>query len=250
MLSRVLASVPADPRFEALLGTGSMVTRGFDDESDLDLVLLVRPDAFAGAMADRRTFAGGLGDLLACFGGEHVGEPRLLICLYGPPLLHVDFKFVSADDLTGFVERPLLLWAREPETMKCRLAALQIKPAHHDGQWFEDRAWVWMHYSATKIRRGEYFEALAALDFFREAVLGPMLRRQAGERPRGLRRIEKSPGAVERLLPTVATCDRVSLVAAWRGSAALYLDLRAADPPPHPIAEMPGALLVFLDGPA
>jgi len=107
-----------------------------------------------------------------------------------------------------------------------------------------------MHYSATKIRRGEYFEALAALDFFREAVLGPMLRRQAGERPRGLRRIEKSPGAVERLLPTVATCDRVSLVAAWRGSAALYLDLRAADPPPHPIAEMPGALLVFLDGPA
>jgi len=250
MLSRVMASVAANLSFEALLGTGSMVTGGFDDESDLDLVLLVRPDAFAGAMAGRRTFAAGLGDLLACFSGEHVGEPRLLICLYGPPLLHVDFKFVAADDLAGFVERPLLLWAREPQAMQRRLDALEIKPVHRDGQWFEDRAWVWMHYSATKIRRGEYFEALAALDFFREAVLGPMLRRQAGERPRGLRRIETSAGAVERLLPTVATCDCSSLAAAWHASIALYVDLRAADPPPHPTAHMPGALLDFLDGPA
>ncbi len=250
MLSRVIAAVPADLRFEALLGAGSMVTGGFDDESDLDLVLLVRPDAFAGVMADRRAFAAGLGDLLACFSGEHVGEPRLLICLYGPPLLHVDFKFVAADDLAGFVERPLLLWARAPEAMQRRLDGLEIKEAPRDAQWFEDRAWVWLHYSATKIRRGEYFEALAALDFFREAVLGPMLRRQAGERPRGLRRIEASPGMRDRLLPTVATCDRTSLVEGWRRTLALYVDLRAADPPPHPTAHMPGALLDFLDGTA
>lgn len=250
MLSRVRASLPADPRFEALLGTGSMVTGGFDDESDLDLVLLVRPDAFAGAMADRRTFADGLGDLLACFTGEHVGEPRLLICLYGPPLLHVDFKFVATDDLTGFVETPLLLWARAPELIQQRVDGLEIEEARRDAQWFEDRAWVWMHYSATKIRRGEFFEALAALDFFREIVLGPMLRRQAGERPRGLRRIETSRGAPDRLLPTVSTCDRASLVAAWHASIALYMDLRTADPPPHPTAHMPAALLDFLDGPA
>ena len=231
MLTRVMASVRADLRFEALLGTGSMVTGGFDEESDLDLVLLVRPDAFAGAMANRRTFAGGLGDLLACFSGEHV-----------------DFKFVSADDLSGFVERPLLLWARAPEAMQQRLDGLEIKEAQRDAQWFEDRAWVWMHYSATKIRRGEYFEALAALDFFREAVLGPMLRRHAGERPRGLRRIETSPGAAERLLSTVSTYERAPLVAAWHASIALYLDLRAADPPPYQTAHMPGVLLDFLDG--
>lgn len=248
MLTRVMASVQADLRLEALLGTGSMVTGGFDEESDLDLVLLVRSDAFAGAMADRRAFADGLGNLLACFSGEHVGEPRLLICLYGPPLLHVDFKFVAVDATSGFVERPLLLWAREPEAMRRRLDGLEIKASHRDAQWFEDRAWVWMHYSATKIRRGEFFEALAALDFFREAVLGPMLRRHAGERPRGLRRIETSTGAAERLLSTVSSCDRASLVTAWHASIALYLDLRAADPPPHPIAKMPGALLDFLDG--
>ena len=33
--------------------------------------------------------------LLAAFTGEHVGEPRLLICLYRSPLLHVDLKYVS-----------------------------------------------------------------------------------------------------------------------------------------------------------
>ena len=44
----------------------------------------------AGASA----FAAGLGPLLACFTGEHVGEPRLLIALYGPPPVHVDLKFV------------------------------------------------------------------------------------------------------------------------------------------------------------
>ena len=34
----------------------------------------------------------------ATFTGEHVGESRVLICLYGPPLLHVDLKFVSLSD--------------------------------------------------------------------------------------------------------------------------------------------------------
>lgn len=247
MLERVIAAMPADLRFEALLGTGSMVTGGFDDESDLDLVLLVRPDALADALNERRAFVSGFGDLLACFSGEHVGEPRLLICLYGPPLLHVDFKFIAADDLSGFVERPLLLWAREPERLQGRIDRLEVKPAGRTAQWFEDRAWVWLHYSATKMRRGEFFEALSGLDFFRDVVLGPMLRRNAGERSRGLRRIEASPGARDRLLPTLAAYDRAAIADALRRTISLYMELRAADPPPTPTAHMPEALLDLID---
>lgn len=246
MLARVMGSMPADLRFEALLGTGSMVTGGFDDESDLDLVLLVRPDAFAAVMEERRTFAAGLGDLLACFSGEHVGEPRLLICLYGPPLLHVDFKFGAANDMSGFVERPLLLWARDPDGLQRRIDGLEIKPAGQTAQWFEDRTWLWLHYSATKMRRGEFFEALSGLDFYRDVVLGPMLLRNAGERPRGLRRIEASPGARDRLLPTLAAYDRTAIAEALRRTIALYMELRAADPPPAPTARMPEALLDFI----
>ena len=46
-------------------------------------------------MAQRKVLAGTLGHLLHAFTGEHVGEPRLLICLYGPELLHVDLKFMD-----------------------------------------------------------------------------------------------------------------------------------------------------------
>lgn len=247
MLEHVVIALRSDERFEALLGTGSMAYGGFDEESDLDLVLLVRPDARAAVMAERRAFAAGLGKLLACFTGEHVGEPRLLICLYGPPLLHVDLKFVAADDAGGFAERPILLWARDPAALRRRVDGLEIKLAGRTAQWFEDRTWLWLHYSATKLRRGEFFEALSGLDFLRDVVLGPMLRRNAGERPRGLRRIEGSAGARERLLPTLASYDRTTIAEALRRSIALYVELRAADPPPAPVAHMPQALLDFID---
>src|SRR5689334_23471181 len=90
MIERVIAAVRADGRFEALLGTGSLAYGGFDEHSDLDFVIVVRADDHAAVMTGRQSFAKSLGSLLAAFGGEHVGEPRLLICLFGPPLLHVD----------------------------------------------------------------------------------------------------------------------------------------------------------------
>lgn len=250
MLDRIVAALVGDLRFEALLGTGSMASGGFDEESDLDLALVVQPEAHANVMAERLAFSGRLGALLAAFTGEHVGEPRLLICLYGPPLLHVDLKFVSTDNLGSFSEPPLLLWARDMPAFRSHLDATPVGQAGRSAQWFEDRAWLWLHYSATKVRRGEYFEALSGLDFFRDVVLGPMLRRNAGERPRGLRRIESSPGARERLLPTLATYDRAAIVEALRRSISLYIELRAVEPPPVPTARMPQALLDYIDGPS
>jgi len=246
-LDRAIATCRADDRIEALLGAGSLVTGGFDAHSDLDFVVVVRADAHAAVMAEGAAFAAGLGSLLACFTGEHVGEPRLLICLYGPPLVHVDLKFVTAADLDSASERPQVLWARDPAAMERLVADTAIRPDGRNPQWFEDRAWMWLHYSATKLARGEYFEALSALDFFRDVVLGPMLRRNVGERPRGLRRIEGLPGAREQLAPTVAGYDRATIAAALRRTSALYVELRAVHPPPRPVAHMPQALLDFVD---
>ncbi|MBS0548042.1 MAG: nucleotidyltransferase domain-containing protein [Proteobacteria bacterium] len=246
-LDRTLAACRGDARIEALLGAGSLVTGGFDAQSDLDFVVVVRADSHAALLGGAKAFAAGLGPLVSAFTGEHVGEPRLLICLYGPPLVHVDLKFVTAADLDGAMERPRVLWARDPAAMERRVATLSLKPGNHEAQWFEDRAWMWLHYSATKLLRGELFEALAALDFFREMVLGPMLRRNAGERARGLRRIEGLAGARDKLVPTVAGYDRAALERAWRATVALYLELRAGDPPPLPAAHMPQALLDFID---
>jgi hypothetical protein len=53
-----------------------------------------------------------MGNLLAAFTGEHVGEPRLLICLFADPLMHVDLKFISLGQLSSRVEDPVILWER------------------------------------------------------------------------------------------------------------------------------------------
>lgn len=80
MLDRVIAAVSADRRIEAVLGAGSLANGGFDTQSDFDFVVVGDVPA-----AGRRAFAGAMGTLLTAFTGEHVGDPDLLICLYGRP---------------------------------------------------------------------------------------------------------------------------------------------------------------------
>src|SRR5262245_13715395 len=248
MLERVAAAVRTDPRFEALLGTGSLAYGGFDEHSDLDFVVVVRAGDYASAMAGRQAFAARLGSLLAAFSGEHVGEPRLLICLFGPPLLHVDLKFITPDDLGTLSERPVVLWARDDGELERRMAGMTVSGRGRDAQWYEDRAWVWLHYVATKLLRGEHFEAIGGLDFFRDQVLGAMLQRNAGRQPRGVRRVEDVEGAKALLAPTLPSTGHRSIEEALKRSAALYIELRSAEPPPSPVKSMPGLLLDFIDG--
>ncbi len=45
--------------------------------------------------------------------------------------------------------------------------------------------WIWLHYAATKLARGELYEAIGMLAFFREQVLGPLIYRRAWQKPAG-----------------------------------------------------------------
>ena len=177
-------------------------------------------------MAARIDIARGLGPFLAGFPGDHVGEPRVLICLYGPPLLHVDLKFVRLEDAADRVEDPEVLWERDGRLS----AALAQSEAHYpqpDLQWIEDRFWVWIHYGAVKIARGELFEALGFLAFLRERVLGPLALKSRGATPCGVRRLETAaPDFARELRATVATYDAASCVAALGTAADLYRRLR------------------------
>jgi hypothetical protein len=110
-------------------------------------------------MEERFKIVEKLGNILGRFTGEHVGEPRLVICLYGPPLLHVDFKFVSIDDIGIRVEDPIVLWERDnaiTDSLKSEKAKFPMPKL----QWIEDRFWVWVHYGATKIGKNELFESI------------------------------------------------------------------------------------------
>lgn len=246
-LKRVRAEVVRDTRLNALLAGGSYIHGGFDQHSDLDFVVVVEDDKYSEVMASRHDFAQRVGDLLAAFTGEHVGEPRLLICLYGPSLIHVDLKFVRSADMGSLIERPAVLFARDPEHIQARLDAAAIAWPNLAPEWFEQRAWVWLHYGATKLMRGELFEALGILAFFREQVLGPMLHRRMGRPQRGVRRMELMSGEASRTLArTVATHDAMSVRAALLAAIDMYVDLRGDDVPREMVRGMPEALVNYL----
>jgi len=205
---------------------GSFSSGTMDEFSDLDLVVVADPARWSEAPDRRREIAASLGPLLAAFTGEHVGEPRLLICLYGPPLVHVDLKFVTPDALARRVEDPIVLWDRDGRLRDALRGGVVHYPAP-DAQWIEDRFWIWIHYVASKIGRGELFETLDSLGYLRARVLGPLVLEEAAAQPNGVRRIERAaPERALELEATIARCDGADCLRSLRATIALYRSLR------------------------
>ncbi|MEQ7009307.1 hypothetical protein ABN028_24315 [Actinopolymorpha sp. B17G11] len=225
-LESLLQQIQKDERFIGLAAGGSLLSDEVDEFSDLDLIPVVDPAHHASVMEQRLDLTASWGRQLTAFTGEHVGEPRLVICLYEDPLLHVDFKFVTPDDLEKRIEDPVVLWERTTELTD----AIGRTESHHpmpDPQWIEDRFWCWVHYIAAKLGRGELFDVLDALSFLRARVLGPLALVSAGHLPRGVRRLEtRVPTFAERLQGTVAGYDLKECGEAVRSCVTLYRELR------------------------
>ena len=220
-------SVKQDGRFLGLSLSGSYSENRLDKYSDLDVVLAVRPEHLDEVMLQRQSFASALGPLVASFTGEHVGEPRLLICLYeGEPPLHVDLKFVAPDEVAERVDQPTVVWEIDQSMSQCYASG----DAHYPLptlQWFEDRIWIWLHYGTAKVARGELFEAMEFLSYLRQSTLGPLALFVHGFEPSGVRKIEqKIPAFAQQLQSTLADYNQVSLFAALEQVCLLYRSLR------------------------
>lgn len=223
----ILAAAEQDPRLVGVIAGGSVVTGTADEYSDLDLVLVSPTESDHRAiLAEAPEFAGKMGPLLTAFSGDHVGEPRLLITLYGPAPRHVDFKFITLDDLDQRVEDGLVLWDRDG-SVEARLGQRPATWPRTDPQWIEDRFWVWVHYVTVKIGRGELFEAVDALTNIRGYSLAPLVIGDKVAKPSGVRRIESiAPEYVPALRETVATPDRAGCLRALSATIRLYQELR------------------------
>ncbi|MGY0660054.1 nucleotidyltransferase domain-containing protein [Bordetella bronchiseptica] len=218
-----MSCAAVDPRLTAL-AAGSYIHHGFDEYSDLDFVIVCDERDYGKVMTSRLEFA------------QRIGE-----------LLQVDFKFVTLGDLDRLVERPAVLFARDAQAVEARLDAAAIAWPEATPDWFERRAWIWLHYGASKLARGELYEAIGILGFFREQVLGPMLHRRAGRPQRGVRRIETlAEEAGAQLAATAPGPDKASVRAALLAAIALYVELRADEPPSEAVAQMPGGLLDYV----
>lgn len=216
-----------DPGVIGLAAGGSWIHKEMDPYSDLDLVLVTR-EKVAGNKSAMLAYAAKLGQLLNAFTGEHVGEPRLLICLYDDPLLHVDIKFVTLPEFHDRVEDPEILLDKDAALAGVISATTAVWP-YPDYQWLEDRIWTWVHYIATKMGRGEYFEALDGVGFLRARVLAPLMQVKNGIRPKALRKVEKElPAAdMDDLIATVADYDPAAISEALLHCVRIYKALRA-----------------------
>jgi hypothetical protein len=229
-LQNALDWLKKDERLVGVAAGGSYVTRSMDAFSDLDLLIAVESAAYESVLSERRLIAQGLGPLLAAFTGEHVGDPRVLICLYSSPLLHVDLKFIRLSDAATRVEDPAVLWERDGRLTTALGAGVAVFPGP-DLQWIEDRFWVWVHYGAGKIGRGELFEAVDVLSSLRTQVLGPLALLSRGARPAGVRKVEfLAPELAKEMESTLATYSARSCAAALRAAADLYRKLRQKVP--------------------
>lgn len=205
---------------------GSWITDEIDEFSDIDFIVVTKykiaPDT-----KKMKEFASQFGELLNGFRGDHVGEQRLLICLYDNPILHVDFKFLIPEEFYKRIENPTILWERG-NTLSNIIQKSEYNFPFPDYQWLEDRFWVWIHYTATKIGRGEFFEIFDNLNFLRTNVIIPLLQIKNGNLPRGFRKVEKniSEEDLEKLQSTIARYDRDSLIAALLKIIQLYQELR------------------------
>lgn len=151
--TRVVSVLKNDQSVLGLAVAGSWLSNEIDEWSDLDLIIVTRHSINANK-AQMVAYAERFGHLLSAFTGEHVGEPRLLICLYNDPLLHVDIRFVTLDEFKDRVENPVVLLDTDQ----------QLQDVIH-----------WIHYALLKVGRGEYMEALDFLAYLRMVVFGPLL---------------------------------------------------------------------------
>ncbi|MBM9590227.1 aminoglycoside 6-adenylyltransferase [Leptospira sp. 201903075] len=225
-LENLITVVKSDTRILAVCWAGSAIAGELDKYSDLDIVLVTEnhvtfpPD-------EMKQFANQIGNLLVGFTGEHVGENRLLICLYNSPLLHVDLKFVQIQDFHVRIENPKIIFDRYNQipTIYKNTDAVWPKP---NFQWIEDRFWVWIHYVATKLGRGEFFEAIDFLSFLRANVLGPMLHLKYDKNPRGVRKLDflLSQPDLESLKATLPVYEFNSIFNSIFASIQLYCEMR------------------------
>ena len=223
----VVEKIKTDPFIIGIAVAGSWLTNELDEYSDLDLILVTK-EKISSDKVKMLEYAKRFGNFLSGFTGEHVGEPRVLICLYDDPLLHVDIKFVTLEEFSVRIETPVILYDTKEQLQKV-LASSTAKFPYPDYQWIEDRFWIWIHYAVLKIGRGEYFEALDGITFLRQVVMGPLLHIKNGLLPRGVRKIEMQlpPTDQEALKKTIASHERTSLFTALENCMQIYEELRS-----------------------
>lgn len=225
-VDKVIKIIQTDENVLGLAVAGSWITNEIDEFSDLDLVLVTK-EKIAPNQDKMIDFASKLGNLLNAFTGEHVGEKRLLICLFDNPLIHVDIKFLIPEEFYSRIENPIIIWERNNILSKI-IGQTTYQFPYPDYQWIEDRFWIWVHYATLKIGRGELFEALDFLSFLRVNVISSLLQIKNEHLPRALRKVEFNLPSEDltKLKSTIANYEKKSIIESLKNLIEIYKELQ------------------------
>jgi predicted nucleotidyltransferase len=238
LLGRAVARLRDDARVVGLVLGGSLARGAADPYSDVDLYVVVRDEAFAEVLAERRAVAEAVGSPLFAFDVDPVpGGSTDRIAVYELPdglPVKLDLMYLKESDL-----EPAPKWAgcavleddggRVGDAVARSEGLAPPPPKPEELRELNQKFWTWSWYVFGKIVRGELWEALAGLHDIRSLALVPLLD-WAAERPHeGYRRLEDKLDAetASRLKATLSALEPEALYAALRAEAELFRGLRA-----------------------
>lgn len=229
-INNAVPTLRRDPRIAGVALGGSYIRRETMDEfSGLDFVVAIHDEQWDSVFADRVAIAEKLGTLLASFPGTHINSPNRLICLYDEAPGHVDLSFVKVSRVGERFDDPVIMY-QEGSLMSDEFSKHPLQIVRPDLQWFEDRFWIWVHFTAGRIGRAELFDAIESLSFLRVNVLAPLISMKNGFPPRGVRHLERDcPEEAAMLVKTLADYDRDSCLRALKATADMYIWLRGVN---------------------
>lgn len=221
-----------DDLIRGVLLHGSYAGEDWDVYSDLDMTCVTGAEELSVVMAKRSAIAESLGSLEVSRSVPLPSGEQALFCLYGTELLRVEIVFKALNALSGYGERPLVLWERSVGEISAEIdPATYVWPKLRSSD-IEGRFWLCVEQAARRLCRGEIMEVINILAILRHNFLGPMLLRRARLPPNGLRKLElSSPQLAAELKPIIGSLQVRSCRDALLSAIDLYERLRTDDPP-------------------
>ncbi|MGL4589174.1 MAG: hypothetical protein ACRCUP_02960 [Mycoplasmatales bacterium] len=186
-LKNIIQKLMDNEQVQILAITGSGYELKFDQFADLDLVI-----GYENTINKQEVLAL-MGDLIGCFTGYHVGEPRLEICLFkvSGDLLQVDAKFVELTDFKNQRDKIKLLFDKTKQVDQKIINQKTCEVQTIDWNFVNQKFYKWIHFGIVKLARGEIHEAISCLNMIWSEIIANYYYIERGILPRGMRRIEQ-----------------------------------------------------------
>jgi predicted nucleotidyltransferase len=206
---RAVDLLVADNAVVGLYLAGSFALGRPDKYSDIDLYVVIPNGSKEEVVRRAASMVQDVGKVATWFPAAHLGDPSQLIVIYEAELpIHVDFQYKEVGELIPRSKDKdiIILLDRSGDMARYREASGKLGPPRENEQierlqYLEDRFWGWSWYAASKIARGELWEARDAIEYMRSNVLVALADIGLGTPTEGNRRLEsKYPNEIQMTL--------------------------------------------------